>query len=296
MAYIGRGWLSIVYFILTILICPLAGILFVGESRPIVYAAICGVLILFFLTGLAHTFILARRIPAGMQYKWYSRWYAVIPIFLLVPFSLAFGIRSFIVQPFTIPSGANIPTIVVGDYLLASKMAYGYSEFSIPFMRGLASFSLLRIPPARGDMVIFGRPSDPSINHIMRVIGMPGDRVQMKDGILYLNDVAVKREPAGTHSNTGNDNGDSYSKVPVFRETLPGGRTYLTLDLSDDAEGDNTQIFTVPPGYYFVLGDNRDNSNDSRFSMGFVPEHYIYAKALSVYDGTKPGFPFRTIQ
>jgi signal peptidase I len=290
MAYIGRGWLCLTYLILTVLICAFGLYLILGEDRWTYLEVTFKVLLPFLVVGLTHIFVLARRIPTGFHYGWYSRWYGLIPVFLALPLALAFVIRTFIAQPFTIPSTSNLPTLVVGDYLVTSKMAYGYSQFSIAFDRSLLNFSLFRTPPRRGDMVIFGLPSNPSIDYVKRVIGVPGDRVQIKAGKTYLNDVPLRREKMAPYAV-----GDGM-QATQYREFLPDGRSYRIIELSDDSQGDNTELFTVPLGCYFVLGDNRDNSADSRFSTGYVPERNIFAKALAVYDRTSPNFAFRKIE
>jgi signal peptidase I len=204
---------------------------------------------------------------------------------------IALVIRTFLFQPFNIPSGSMKATLLVGDYLFVSKYSYGYSKYSLPLSPPLFSG---RIPggllPQRGDVVVFRLPKDPSIDYIKRVIGLPGDKIQVIDGQVSINGTAVKREAAPPFIET--EEGTREAPVKRWKETLPDGKTFYTLDLVDNGFADNTQVYTVPPGDYFMMGDNRDNSTDSRFSqVGFVPLQNIVGKAqlifFSVYDGER---------
>ncbi len=202
---------------------------------------------------------------------------------------IALVIRTFLFQPFNIPSGSMKATLLVGDYLFVSKYSYGYSKYSFPLSLPLFSG---RIPgdwlPQRGDVVVFRLPSDPSVDYIKRVIGLPGDKIQVVDGDVHINGVPVKR--AGAPPYIDNEEGALSPPVKRWKETLPNGKTFYTLDLVEHGFADNTQVYTVPPGHYFMMGDNRDNSTDSRFSqVGFVPLENIVGKAqiifFSVYEG-----------
>src|SRR6476661_1715924 len=176
---------------------------------------------------------------------------------------IALVIRTFLFQPFNIPSGSMKATLLVGDYLFVSKYSYGYSKFSLPLSPPIFSG---RLPgdwlPQRGDVVVFRLPKDTSTDYIKRVIGLPGDKIQVVDGVLNINGVPVKRE----------------------KETLPNGVSYYALDLVDNGFADNTQVYTVPADHYFMMGDNRDNSTDSRFSqVGMVPFENIVGKAQIIF-------------
>ncbi|MXF80269.1 MULTISPECIES: signal peptidase I [Brucella] len=194
---------------------------------------------------------------------------------------LALIIRTLLFQPFSIPSGSMRPTLLEGDYLFVSKYAYGYSRYSLPFGLDLFSGRIWSAEPKRGDVVVFKLPSDTSVDYIKRVIGLPGDRVQMRGGVLYINDKPVKRERVGTINNP--DVTEENRPVEVYRETLPNGVTYDTLELAPNSIGDDTRVFEVPAGHYFMMGDNRDNSLDSRFGVGYVPFENLVGRANIIF-------------
>ena len=204
---------------------------------------------------------------------------------------IALVIRTFLFQPFNIPSGSMKATLLVGDYLFVSKYSYGYSKYSLPLSPPVFSGRLPGgMTPDRGDVVVFRLPKDPSVDYIKRVIGLPGDKIQVIDGQVFINGTAVKRERAPDFVET--EEGTREAPVKRWKETLPNGKTFYTLDLVDNGFADNTQVYTVPPDEYFMMGDNRDNSTDSRFSqVGFVPLQNIVGKAqlifFSVYDGER---------
>ncbi|HET9537859.1 MAG: signal peptidase I [Mesorhizobium sp.] len=203
---------------------------------------------------------------------------------------LALVIRTLLFQPFSIPSGSMRPTLLEGDYLFVTKWAYGYSRHSLPFSPPIFSGRIWGSEPQRGDVVVFKFPPNPSLDYIKRVIGLPGDRVQMKAGQLFINGEAVPREKIGQIDNP--DVTEVDRPVDVYRETLPNGVAYDTLDLSPNSIGDDTREFVVPEGHYFMMGDNRDNSTDSRFTVGFVPEENLVGRAniifFSIADGASP--------
>ncbi|MEC9244691.1 MAG: signal peptidase I [Nitratireductor rhodophyticola] len=203
---------------------------------------------------------------------------------------LALVIRTFLFQPFSIPSGSMRPTLLEGDYLFVTKWAYGYSRHSLPFSPPLFSGRIWGSEPERGDVVVFKFPPNPSVDYIKRVVGMPGDKIQMREGELYINDKAVEREKIGQIDDP--DITEMDRPVDVYRETLPNGVSYETLDLTANGIGDNTREFIVPEGHYFMMGDNRDNSADSRFSVGFVPAENLVGRAniifFSIAGGASP--------
>lgn len=203
---------------------------------------------------------------------------------------LAVIIRSLLFQPFSIPSGSMRPTLLEGDYLFVTKWSYGYSRHALPFSPNLFEGRIWSSDPQRGDVAVFRYPPNPSLDYIKRVIGLPGDKIQMKEGVLYINGEAVKREKVGQIDNP--DVTEVNRPVDVWRETLPNGVSYDTLDINPDSFSDNTREFLVPPGHFFMMGDNRDNSNDSRMQVGFVPLENFVGKAniifFSIAGGASP--------
>ncbi|UIJ70562.1 signal peptidase I [Aurantimonas sp. HBX-1] len=190
---------------------------------------------------------------------------------------LALVIRTFLFQPFSIPSGSMMPTLLVGDYLFVSKWSYGYSRYSMPLSPDLFDGRILGSAPERGDVVVFRKPREEDTDYIKRLVGLPGDRLQVREGILYINGQAVPREQVEDFV------AEDGTRVPQYRETLPNGVSYMTLDLSPNSAGDNTREFVVPDGHYFMMGDNRDNSLDSRFDVGYVPFENLVGKAQMIF-------------
>jgi signal peptidase I len=199
---------------------------------------------------------------------------------------IAIVIRTFLLQPFNIPSASMEATLMVGDYLFVEKFAYGYSRYTFPFGAGPAGPSLHgRFPdfkPDRGDVIVFKFPQDNSTDFIKRLIGLPGDRVQVVKGAVVVNGQAIPREGAGLTQ----DHDDPGRIVPRVLETARNGRRYITYGGAPEGEADNTGVYLVPAGTYFFMGDNRDNSLDSRWpreiGMGFVPAENVVGKAQMV--------------
>ena len=193
-------------------------------------------------------------------------------------------VRTLLFQPFNIPSGSMIPTLLVGDYLFVSKYSYGYSRYSLPFGLGFFSGRIFASEPKRGDVAVFRHPPSNRDDFIKRVVGMPGDRVQMIDGRLYLNGTVVPRRRIEDH--VSRDFRGSVRRVAQYEETLPNGKTYTIRESQGDrGPADNTREFVVPPGNYFAVGDNRDDSNDSR-SWGFVPFENFVGRAEIIFFST----------
>ena len=207
--------------------------------------------------------------------RWMAEPLAVVAVTLMSTTAFA--------QPFYVPSGSMEPTIAIGDALVAAKFPYGYSSYSIPFNNVAPSPNrLFGSLPARGDVVIFRLPRDPGVNYVKRVIGLPGDRVQMKDGRLWINGTELPLRAAG--QGDVEDSSGTIAIVPRYIETLPGGRDHPIYKWSWSGELDNTQLFVVPKGNLFMMGDNRDDSTDSRVAareggVGFVPVGNLVGRA-----------------
>jgi signal peptidase I len=205
-------------------------------------------------------------------------------------------LRSFIISPFNIPSESMLPRLLTGDYLFATKWSYGYSKYSLPFSLPLIPGRIFASQPERGDVVIFKAPPGNDVDYIKRVIGLPGDEVQMRGGQVFLNGKAIPKVktadfvvPVSPNTDCGPGfeslEGDyPVCRYPQFRETLPGGKSYTVLDMGQTPQ-DDTGVFIVPEGHMFLMGDNRDNSMDSRFpaveggGIGIVPQENLVGKA-----------------
>jgi signal peptidase I len=223
---------------------------------------------------------------------------------ILQALAIAFVVRTFFFQPFNIPSSSMYPTLKIGDYLFVSKLSYGYGKYSFNFSMGgfsgppwvsCCSFvdfpgrKILADTPKRGDVAVFKYPQDLSIDYIKRVIGLPGDRIQMKNGVLFINDQEVKKVRIEDYVDPSGESGQG-PVVPQFQETLPNGVTYNVLDFGEVAQ-DNTDVYVVPADHYFMMGDNRDNSQDSRFldKVGYVPIENFMGRADVIFFSFAPG-------
>ncbi|MCA1467495.1 signal peptidase I [Bradyrhizobium sp. IC3195] len=215
-----------------------------------------------------------------------SDWKAIVVLILMIPvlWSPVILFRFVLYQPFNIPSGSMTPALMVGDYVFAAKYAYGYGRYSLPFASSWISGRILAADPEYGDIVVFRTAKDSSADYVKRVVGLPGDRIQMRQGRLILNGrpvtrIALEATQAGDACGV-----DDRAVVKRWRETLPSGASYVTYDCLDNGYLDNTDVFTVPPGHIFVLGDNRDNSTDSRVqsTFGFVPMDNLVGKVTRI--------------
>ena len=202
-------------------------------------------------------------------------------IFYAVIIAIIF--RSLLFEPYNIPSGSMLPNLLIGDYLFVSKFSYGYSRFSFPFGAvPLPEDRVFGSEPERGDVVVFKLPSNTSINYIKRVIGLPGDRLQMKSGKLFLNGHLVNQYNDGNFKHVYNNQYEQF--LDKYKEKLDNGRTYSILNINDFQPLDNTKEFIVPDSHYFMMGDNRDNSLDSRANGGwFVPFENLVGKGNFIF-------------
>lgn len=205
--------------------------------------------------------------------------------------AIALVFRSLAYEPFHIPSGSMLSTLYEGDYIFVSKFSYGYSRYSFPLGFKFFEGRLMQDTPQRGDVVVFRLPTNTSIDYIKRVIGLPGDKIQMKNDRLYINGELVEQTRRGevalpTMMGT-------LQQVPKYEEVLPGGKHHIVLDERTNGPVDNTEVYTVPEGHYFMMGDNRDNSQDSRYQaeVGYVPLENIVGRAELILLSFNTGVP-----
>lgn len=221
---------------------------------------------------------------------WASTWDTVKTLIYAVLIAMIF--RTVLIEPFSIPSGSMKPTLLENDYLFVTKYSYGYSRFSMPFSPALWQGRLFYSPPKRGDVVVFRLPSDNKTDYIKRIIGLPGDRVQVINGLLHVNGEVVKRAHVGVKVDSVPPSSTAPRGLPdanvqryeEYVETLPGGVRHAIWEISDSfGSGDNTRVFVVPADHFFAMGDNRDNSLDSRFDVGPVPAVNLIGRAEFIF-------------
>lgn len=213
---------------------------------------------------------------------------------IVIAVLIAVGVRTFAYEPFNIPSSSMEPTLLIGDYLFVSKLSYGYSRHSLPFGLPLFSGRIFASEPERGDVAVFTYPRDNKTDYIKRIVGLPGDKIEVREGILYINDVPVQRELLSASEVAALDYDQSGF---LYYETLPNGRRHLIREINDEQRYDNFPPVVVPEGHYFAMGDNRDNSLDSRADVGFVPFENLVGRADVLFfshDGSSPWWQFWT--
>lgn len=290
---------SVSTFLISALVDPIAGLLWIGRGKLALIAAIVlyGTVAAvcywgfppFSIKGFPSMVIMELLVKntlavgvcvlaASAIPKWYSSGSGLVPVYILGSMLLALVVRSFVLQPFNAPSSSMTPALVTGDYFFVSKTAYGYSRYSFPFglipIEGRAYSST----PERGDIAVFR--SEDGADYVKRIVGLPGETIQMIDGVLNIDGSPVVLKMTGSYVL---DEGASNRSVEILRETLPNGVSYPVLNMADNSTGDSTEIFSVPAGHYFMMGDNRDNSSDSRFNIGTVPFENLIGKAVRIF-------------
>ena len=200
-------------------------------------------------------------------------------LFLAILFAVI--IRSFLYEPFHIPSGSMKPNLLIGDYIFVSKYSYGYSRYSFPFGLPIFKGRILNYfsQPKRGDIAVFRLPNNPEINYVKRIIGLPNDKIQIKEGVVFINDTPLKQTPDGTYQDL-----QTNKNLEKFSEQINPNQ-YINILNQEKTDQDDTGVYIVPENHYFMMGDNRDNSQDSRFlqNVGYVPAENLVGKVSLVF-------------
>lgn len=270
-----KPWAAVV---LVFLLGPAVVMFYLGRVR----AGLIYLVVLFFfsplaLIGIPHSYLIAKRQQGMHPTVWHGKLYGLIFIAVVSGLTSGEGMRAFFWEAFSSPSGSSLPTLMVGDRFFVSKFAYGYSRYSFPFAMVPFEGRIWGSPVERGDIAVFRKPPENEIDYIKRIVGLPGDRIQMLDGILHINGEAVERERIEDFE------ADYGRKVAQYMETLPNGRRHGILEAQgDEGRLDNTAEFIVPDGHYFALGDNRDNSADSRV-LGAIPMENLIGRLSVVF-------------
>lgn len=295
MAYLGRGKLAVLYCLAEVAL-HFAGawaIAAAGGSRGAEWLASLA-LIGFRLFGAMHGYRLATRLPPSQVFPRYTRWFFPwhAPWYSLIVVIAVFAVtyiafQSLLFQSFSTAASSMYPTIRTGDYVVANKSAYGFGKFSFPFNIGPAS-KIFASKPERGDVVVFTFPPQPEIDYVKRVVGLPGDKVQFMRGILYINGEPAPKEQIEIQHNPDGQG----ANFTIYSEKLPNDRTYR---IAEDKLVPDTSEFVVPDGHYFVLGDNRNRSIDSRHDAGSVPADHIFGKVVLVLFSDRDRVSFRWV-
>jgi len=281
--HLRRAVVLYVFEILAIVMAAVSTLLLSSHGILIIYA--CALIFVGLrIFAVVDAFGGARRIGSAALQR-YNRWY-VYAVLIAYAVIAPMVVRTVALEPFNIPSGSMRPTLLVGDYLFVSKYAYGYSKYSLPWNIDLFSGRLFGSQPERGDVAVFKLPRDNKTDYIGRIVGLPGDRIQVLDGTLIVNDVPIERRQVENF--TFSDVYGRSRSIAQFEEKLPNGVVHYTLDANFNGNFDNTDVYSVPEGHFFAMGDNRDNSLDSRASWGggFIPAENLVGRAESIFYST----------
>lgn len=285
MFYLNRGLAGLGYLFIQVVSAVLI-FGFIGDAHPVtqfitpfqLHLAITAVL---YISCITHSIYIITSGKASRAHKWFATSTGLLSLLVLPVLVLLLG-RIFLFQPFHIPSGSMRPTLLIGDYIFVNKFSYGYGKHSLPFSFPLFSKRFFFSPPKRGDVIVFKKPTDITSDYVKRVVGLPGDSIQIITGKLHINGTPVSL------TRIGDFQGPGLGKIAMYKETLPNNVSYFILD-HGTRFGDNTIKYTVPEKHYFVLGDNRDQSNDSRnpHEIGFIPEDYIVGPVSVIWWNSK---------
>ncbi len=287
MLYLNRGFYALGYVVLYILF-SVTGTEYFAQIYPISPDDMARLNLLFFtVIGAAHSVQLARNYNKYETLRWYAKIIPPITVTISLLLIVFITIKIFLYELFHIPSGSMEPNYIAGDMVFISKTAYGYSRYSFPLEPPLWQGRFGKSSPKRGDTVIFAHPNNPSVDFLKRIIGMPGDTVQMKNGTLYINERPVEHKKIEPYQDA---NG---KMLEQYVETLPDGTSFKVINETDTDHLDNTATVTIPDNHYFVMGDNRDNSWDSRV-FGPVHEDFLIGPVVvKVIDGRTNGLTFQ---
>jgi len=280
MLYVGRWWLGFGYLLLQFAAPVLAAWAAMRLGLPWMTAVSTAYLLVLF-AGASHAHQLAAAQRTGFRGPWFSRWYGIAGVWLVLATGV-FVVRAVFYEPYRAPSGSMMPALLPGDFFLVNKLPYGhYGTFGIDFSPAVAWAS----DPEPGDVVVFRYPPNPSVRYVKRLIGRPGDIIEVRGATLYVNGVEVPHVPAPRPEAL-----EALHTVVASTEELYGKRYTVVHDQRRDGHRSPTHTWTVPEGQFFMMGDNRDYSNDSR-SWGFVPRENIIGKAVLVWWSIDPQHP-----
>ena len=280
MLYLGKGLLGIIYLIAVIPISAPLDIVLPEFEKDVIFSLIV-------IVGTIHCYFISRNLNQKMPRVWFARWYNIFGMFAGVSFFLI-ATRIFLWDWYSMAAGSMKPMMKAKDIIIVSKFSYGFSRHSLPFSLPLISERILFSEPERGDVIVFKLPSNNRTDYIKRVIGLPNDKIQMKNGRLFLNGTLIEREKIEDFIHA--DGVGRRRKPPSYIETLPNGNKYGVLEeWGDKGPLDNTGVYEVPTNHYFALGDNRDNSQDSRVhpQVGFIPKANLIGKVKFVISSSK---------